>query len=432
MRNYSIKYNISILIYYIALLLILVSWTDVNNSPNVVHRIAYNIALLLPLYIKHITLLPMIVIGFYTICSNGFAYSYLPTELYIYTFMVLLGVTFNIKKRKPRKIYGYKLYSTLLILIVIVDFLYSFKIENITYCIIICLLFSQCTSYENAKSLKYLSSSFLGIAFVLSFIFILFGRSFIETYNTAEGLDRMGWTDPNYFGCVIGMGTVVALIEMMRKKKSIVYKLFLLTTIMLSLITLGLNASRGAMLAVAVSSMIIILISEVQWFYKILISLLLCGIVAYLYANQYFDLLIYRIEADNGTGSGRSDIWLIKLKTLVNDGNPLKWLFGYSYEGGFNLGYRRPTGFHNDFIAFLVDYGLLGLSLFLAALILPIKRASSKVRPTIIALVTYLALCCMTLEPITAGRLTYFGFYFYILLLSKGYTDNYKYPYRYY
>jgi len=365
----------------------------------------------------------MVVICFYALCSYRFVYSYLPSELYIYALFILLAIILNTREQITINIDKYTLFFILLLLTFTIDFWYSGRIENITYSIFICLLFSWCISSDETENIQYFSLPFLVITLVLSITFILFGHNFMNSSNASDGLVRMGWTDPNYFSCVVGMGTLLTVMQLLRKKESFIYTLFLLVTFILSMITIVLSASRGAILAISLSSVIFIFISKIKLSHKLIVIAFLCGIIVFMYTNQYFDLLIDRIKNDDGTGSGRTEIWLTKIDAFTSEKNPLKLLFGFGYQGGYNLGYRWPQGFHNDFLAFLVNYGIAGLSLFITALIIPVKRATSGARPTIIALVLYLVLCSMTLEPFSAGRLTYFGFYFYILVVVKYYES---------
>lgn len=49
---------------------------------------------------------------------------------------------------------------------------------------------------------------------VLSLYFILLRDQFTQDYYAqGSGLERTGWMDPNYFGMVLGMGTVASIIQ---------------------------------------------------------------------------------------------------------------------------------------------------------------------------------------------------------------------------
>ena len=114
--------------------------------------------------------------------------------------------------------------------------------------------------------------------------------------------------------------------------------------------------------------------------------------------------------------------WSLSLpgRSAFSNGNPLKWIFGYGHVGGANIG-GVHIGFHNDDSGFLVDYGIIGLGMLLYMLYYPIRiiPKGSIEKPSVIALVVFLATCFVTLEPLLTGIMAYFTFYMYALLLAK-------------
>lgn len=419
------KKNAPVFVYYFILLLIMLSWTNPDSAPNVFFRVVYMLLLFIPL-VKYNTLLPMVVTLFYTISAYSFSYNFLPSNIYIYALIILILWVFSkyTLTNNDQIFEGSKRFVFLCVFVLLVDLLNELKIQSIFYSIFICLLLSRFINYDKKTSIEYLALAFVTSTFILSLFYFIFGKNFIQEYSVGGiySLDRITWHDPNYFGAVIGIGLLVAVDLLLRDKVGVSYKLYLVSTIILSIIALGVNASRGALLAVGISVLVLILKSKIKLIYKLLITLSIVALVYYLYSNQYLDLLIYRIEADDGTGSGRLDIWNVKISAFINNGNPIRWLFGYGYEGGFRLGFTQTGlgyfGFHNDFIAFLVDYGIVGIALFISVLILPLRLVSSQLRTTVISLIAYIVTICMTLEPLTAGRLPFFIFYFYIYLLA--------------
>lgn len=407
--------NKVILIYYFALLILLVSWKDTSNAPNILLRVTYLGLFFLPLYTKYIQWLPILLTCFYIIASNGFAYTYFPTDLYIYAFLVFIGVLISHEKYRQRFKETHILIF-LLLYVSIIDIVNNGKIENITYSLFIILLFFKFADKKSIKLLSYLSISFIAASLVLSILFIINKDMFSQDYAYISDLQRYGWTDPNYFGTVIGIGVICSVIELLKGYK-LVYKSLFISTIVLSFIALLLIASRGAILSVAVGVSFLLFFSKIKLRYKILAIASILFLLVFLYNSSYFDLLLYRIESDSGGGSGRTDIWATKL-IAFSDGNIFRLLFGHGFDRGIRLGYGKPQGFHNDYIAFLVNYGMLGLIVFLYMFIYPIIKKTQVNRSTIIACVLYLATCSITLEPFSAGRLPYFIFYVYVLALS--------------
>lgn len=179
-------------------------------------------------------------------------------------------------------------------------------------------------------------------------------------------------------------------------------------------------ASRGGLLCVAISSLILIMFANVRNGYKLIVSFLLIGALVWLYTNDYFQLLEYRILNDSTGGSGRVDIWKMKLSLFASESNVFNWIFGLGHNRALQLSFNNQAiGFHNDFLAILCSYGLIGVGMMVYMIfVLPFKGNTISSRPIIVALVVYLVLACLTLEPLSSGRLTYFAFY-YLIILSR-------------
>jgi len=72
-------------------------------------------------------------------------------------------------------------------------------------------------------------------------------------------------------------------------------------------------------------------------------------------------------------------------------------------------------------VAFLVEFGFVGLFAFLYMFFSPLKnirRLPKYYRTALLSAVIYLALTGASLEPLTAGRFPYWAFYFMILVLG--------------
>lgn len=393
-----------------------------GNPPSMPLRYAFLVILIAPFFISRIlcSVFPFIVVIFTTISLYGFSFSYLPTNSSIYAIISTFVVAyFNFKKRLKKKAED-KIDApglvTLFLYVTIVDFITSGFVASITYCLIVLLLFLFIGKSNNR---------FIGIAFsiaslILSLSFILLREHFTtEIYlgKVSSGIERSGWTDPNYFGTVIGLGVVSSFIKLFNTKQlTLIPKVFYIATISTSIIVLILNASRGAILAVAISFMILLFFSKVRNSYKIYTLVVLLIFMYVLYDNGYFNILQYRMSLGDTTGSGRTGIWERKLDYFWNKSDSIfNVLFGYGNRGGFYLGYLQGRGFHNDFIAFLVDYGIIGLILFINVLIKPLLRKINSLRSNIVPLVVcvYIICCSLTLEPLSLGAMPYWLFFLY-------------------
>lgn len=408
-----------IYIYYI-ILFIIVAFRQSEAAPNLFLRIAFLSAFFIPFIFFRKDFLPASLICFMTVGTYGYAYNFFPYEMTIYPILcfIILLITSkgNICFNKSISFFLFIVFY-----IFIIDFFDSGKLQNILLSlstILICGSLIQRKEQFVTLSMFY---CFTIISFTISTIYLLNYDRFITSYNLADGIERSGWVDPNYLSTIIGMGIVTSVILLLQHKKANTFeKLFYIITIGISIITQLLLASRGGILSVCGTIIIIFFFTKIPRKYKISIILCLILFIIWLYQNDYFTLLEYRIENDEGTGSGRTDIWETKLKLFYEQDNILNWIFGKGFQSAFELGAKDSVlGFHNDFIAILCGYGLIGILLFLYILYLPIKISSKEKRAIIIALIFYLVLSCSTLEPISAGRFTYFGFYFLTYLFAR-------------
>ena len=344
--------------------------------------------------------------------------TFMPTDIYIYA--IFIGLLFVILNRNSRDFQYPKGLVILVLYTIMVDLLTSGTVHSVSYCLLLLLLLSYFTDNKDNNYKFLLSLSFSLATFVLSLIFFSSMSEFMVLVDASQSVERVEWTDPNYFGYVIGMGCTCSIINLFQNniEKKII-RFFLITTVILSFIVLVLNASRSAVLSVLVVAMIILLFSKVKTFYKLLASLAGVLLAFYIYSEGYMDLLMYRVQEGMGdAGGGRIYIWQRKLDAYSLQSNILSIIFGLGYTDGYNLGYGRGQGFHNDFIALLVDYGVVGFLLFTIPIIKILFRfIKSNIYATCLTL--YLILCGMTVEPFTLGMMPYYLFFMYVLYVYR-------------
>ena len=407
----------NIFIYYFLLLVVLCSWSDTVNAPNTIFRLAYLGALIMPAYIYQPNMLPHIIICFTSISMYGFSASYLPTEYYYYTFILLFLTLFPFKNKKIH----IKIPQILILLAIytlFIDLITEGRVENVHYSMFATIFLMFFISRDEKYNYLY-PYVFIIITLTLCYFFFAVGDQFIEEIM---GMDRIAWKDPNYMGCVAGVGIVCSyhlLTSKLYPSKTVKY--LLLATICIGAVMLLKNASRGAVVCVAGGITIITLFSKISLKKKITIALLVLSGVVLMYQLGLFGALEERMMHDeDGTGSGRTVIWAYKLGLFFEQ--PTYKLFtGLGYRGGFMLGFDDGYGFHNDFVAFFVDYGIIGSVLLISLLLYPliIVRNNKEQRAIVTALTIYLILCCMTLEPLSAGRLAFYSIYLLIYILAK-------------
>lgn len=398
--------------YYTLLLLVLCSWMDPINSPHIVLRLAYLVALVLPVYLSRPNLLPHILICFMGVSAYGFAASYMPADCFNYTYLLLVLTILPFKNKKnhikiPAILISFVIYTML------IDLYTEESFSNTTYCTFTIILLMHFLP-KDEKQNEYISYAFIIITLIISIFFFTVGDQFVVTMM---GQDRVAWKDPNYLGCYTGIGIVCAYYLLVEKKN----KNLSIATIVIGLIMLLLNGSRGAFIAVAVGIVSFTLFSKVSIKNKIIMTFsVVIGFLVLYYAGL-FDLLIARMEYDEeGTGSGRTLLWARKINEFLKF-SMLDNMIGIGQQRGFQLGTIGGYGFHNDYVAAFVCYGFIGFILFISMLIYPliIVRKNKEQRGIVIALTMYLMVVCMTLEPMKSGLLPYYFFYMFIISKAK-------------
>ena len=126
-----------------------------------------------------------------------------------------------------------------------------------------------------------------------------------------------------------------------------------------------LNASRGAFLSMTVAITIITLFARIKTSSKFGIVIAVSLSVVTMYSLGLFEVLEERVMSDDGTGNARTIIWAAKLDAY-SQLSLLEKVFGSGYRRGFELAIPGGFGFHSDYIAWLVDYGIVGLLFFIS------------------------------------------------------------------
>lgn len=404
-------------IYYSLLLVILCTWFSTESAPPMPLRIIFLSALVIPAFYKNTNLLVPVITCFTALAYYGFSRSYMPTEKSIYLLITIILLLFNIHRlgrfqRPPILLLVFCSY------ILIVDLFTGENLEEIDYSILIITLSFYLVSLDGYEKNLYMVG-FLIVTLILSLYFFTYGQSSaVEVSETG----RRYWRDPNYLGNVCSMGLIFAYNVLVNKlTSSKLFKRLCFVTVAVGMLMLVMNASRGAFLSMTVALVIITLFSKVKLKTKISMVILIVLAVFLMYSFGAFDVLSDRImNEDDDTGNGRTIIWEAKMLGYL-DLSMFEKLFGIGYKGGFYLAIPGGYGFHNDYLAFLVDYGLVGLILFISLLFYPIKLVwnNPSKRIVVLSLILFLMTCCATLEPFTMGYLTYWYFYMLIVLYSR-------------
>lgn len=350
--------------YYFLLLIVLCSWVSPTLAPPMPLRLVYLIALVLPAILKAPQMLVPVLACFTALGTYGISCSYMPTEKWIYLLIIaasLFIVSSRLKscQRPPIIFVVFCLY------VCFIDLVNGEELVNIDYSLLIVLISFFFVSKNGSEKYSYILA-FMIITIILSIFFFTYGQSSaIEVSETG----RRSWIDPNYFGNVCGMGVVLAyniVVNRLSPNKS--FSKIAMLTVPMGMLLLVMNASRGAFLSMGLAIVVITLFSKVKIKKKIGIAVLVALGVLVMYSLGAFDLLSERLMDEDDTGNGRTLIWEAKMLGYMS-GNTCEKFFGIGYKEGFFLAIPGGFGFHNDYLAFLVDYGVVGLILFLGIIV---------------------------------------------------------------
>lgn len=389
-----------------------------SGSPNIVIRMAYLAALVLPL-IKNVSMYPVVVLCAFCISKHTFAYPFMPTEMPYYE-ALSLAFAFIVLSKHGFKSMINPLFIVILVYLAIDEVILQGYISLLVIHLFVLILFYFISEENIGNCSKHLQWVFIILSLALSYWILFCPEARINTYNSVGDMEQVGWRDPNYLGCALGMGLVIAIKELLLGVRTKYYTYILIVTVIMSSIALLGLASRGMTVAVAICVVLLLFFSKTKSRTKVLAIVGIVAFMVFLYTNKYVDFVIARFNADNGTGSGRTILWVSRLSSFAEEGNLLKWLFGFGIEQGCRLGLKGTMmANHNDFVAILVYYGFTGLFLFICALIYPLRKCSNRIKPTIAVFIIYLVVCSMSIEPLSAGNIAYMGFYFYLTQIAR-------------
>ncbi|MBR5033782.1 MAG: O-antigen ligase family protein [Bacteroidales bacterium] len=413
--------NIGLVIYYavLAILTLLMMRPEVEEYPLAIRMVYLGLVFAPLVYAKEFT--PFAVTAFYTISYCSFV-GLLPFSI-VYPFAALLFLWLLTRV----KIHIPAIYIIALSYFFVVSLLY-FDFEETGVLWIGILMIMILSAYiRTEKELSLFAYGFVLVSFILGMVFLLNIEHFMYAYtHTAEDFDRSGWLNPNVFGGTIGCGTVIATnLILDGKKKSILLRLFLLATIVISFITLAMNASRGALIATALGSILFVILNKKMSITGKLLIIAASGVLIYiLYKYSFLDLLVKRFqeEFDEESGGGRFLIWSKKLD-LFAEMSPIKHLFGIGQIECIDLGRHIRT--HNDFLTAYIAYGIVGVVFFIILLFRPFySNFSFKKFFAILPYMVFLLTECFLLEPLMRGYFVFIAFFLFINKYCSLYFDK--------
>ena len=340
----------------------------------------------------------------------------LPTEeYYMLLFALAIGaINLGIKKVRRNRFESWLLITVVYFLTVALITIDSEMFTSPLFFLIpVALVVSSFV--KNEDDILRLMLALMLMSLFLAALFLLKRDDFVQSYKSF-GIDRSGWTNANMFGGCVAVGLVCAvayILNSLQQNRNLFLNIVAITTFLVTLPALVLNASRGSLLSAAVVSVMLLFVSKIKVSYKIIVTVLIIGFTVYLYNSGIFELLETRMGEENlETGGNRTPIWEAKFKAFGESGL-LSWIFGVGQPRLRYLGVFYST--HNDFITALIGYGITGFVLFMYFLFSPF-RVAKRCRIQILILTSMLLLEGMVLEPIFRGLLP---FYMYYIILYK-------------
>ena len=384
------------------------------------YRVIYIVLLFLPTIKFNYLFLPCLVL-FYSIAALSLGFTFMPTEmsyyLYLSIFMAIVGC---LKTQKSFPGYPILLFSFLWVFITSSNVINSSSFEKISYsllCFIFLFIIASVNKQDIQRILIYVPFSFIIASFTGS-VLLLVNREFFIVQAGGD-YERLMTASINYSCTTIGIGSVMAFMHSLRPSNRLPLRLLCLTSFGVSIVALLMLASRGALLSVSIACLLILFFSRVKTGYKIFGVLFIVLFALILYQNNSFDLLIYRIQEDDGTGSNRLDLWALKLASFRELDSNLEYIFGIGLERALHLGQTNNAIYlHNDFLAFFIEYGLVGLGLFVLLLVYPLLKVSKSLRITVLPFLAFIVTTSLLLEPFAIGFLPIFFLLLYVYLLA--------------
>ncbi len=401
--------------YLVLLVLLLVTWsrTTLVSMPI---RLVYLGLLFIPLISNRWLFAPCLVL-FWTIAQLSFGYSLMPTEALYYVIVSLVFAIFSFHSFR-RDDCPYPLFVLFIVATLLVNLTTSMTIGKITYSSVLFLLLFITINRRMSEVAEMVGFAFILVSLICSSLVIFYQDRLIVAYSS--DFDRIMTGSINYTCTTLGIGSVLALLQAFDINRNRFWRIVCIGTVIISFIALLLQASRGAILAVVVADLVIVFSQRINLAYKLITVLFFGLFVYYLYEGSYMDLLISRIQSDDGTGTNRLVIWKDKLFAFHESSSFMNLLFGIGVERTWNLGGAGYSyiGCHNDYLAFYIEYGVFGIFLFLSLLFYPYFRSDRNTRRRIIPLLVFILADCISLEPFSVGHIPMYFLLFYIYVFS--------------
>ena len=239
--------------------------------------------------------------------------------------------------------------------------------------IMVAIIFSSYNS-ENINIYNKLDEVWITVGIISGLLFIFGDRAKIGEYGSRTSLRILGTsTDPNEFAGLFVISSAICIYHIINSKGK--KKWISVVAFSLGIYSVLLSGSRGAMLSCAISIIMTVFLCTKASLKKI-ITFLIISIIGILFFMKYLIPLvpvdvIERLDLSmllKDGGSGRSVLWKSGLDQYFG-GNVFRIIFGYGANGLLVIGERgTTTTMHNYYLQVLINFGIVGLTLYLTLL----------------------------------------------------------------
>jgi O-antigen ligase len=242
------------------------------------------------------------------------------------------------------------------------------------------------TRYSMRQQLQMLAWMFC-IAIVLSLLFGVILRNYgVHTSGDLAGNWRGIYVHKNVLGAVMSLSAIVFFLLAIGIKRN---RWLLWCGFSFSIILLLLSTSKTSLLKVVQLLALILVCRPLRWRYEMMIpgiiALITIGGSLYVWFTTNAETVLGSIGKD-ATLTGRTDLWpfvwdLIEKRPWLGYGYSGLWL-NWDSETAYvwrAIGWIAPNS-HNGFLDLLLQFGILGLSIFLLGFCANLVRALAWVR----------------------------------------------------
>lgn len=414
-KHHNAMWDKIYLVYYVVVVLLLFFLMRPFVPMNDAIRNVLYVAIFLPAFFRIKYFLPVFV---FFMSFSGYSFSpVLPTHWGYSLILVIFALLFAKKKQINILSFVAPLFFVLL------DFIHGGLATWSPWIFIMILLGALIC---DKKDICAVVLSLILVSVLLSLLYLLYFDSFewMKHASDNEYYSTSGWMNHNKFDSSLGCGALLAIAVLSKQFRnnfnSTFYRVIAIASIVLTIIVMLKDASRGSILSLVCSAMVLIAMAKTKPRVKVSIIVTMLIIVVVALAFTSADYVVSRFSEQNvSTAGNRLEIWNEKIYLFFSDLDFFKLLFGIGWTECLNLGTDIST--HNDWITAFVAFGFVGLlvysSIYIALLFMSYHKNAIS-----LSVLLFLFLESMVLEPFFRGN----GMMVLLYIIAMKYSIVYK------